>query len=217
MAAPPRSVNAPVDSTGYLQSVIPQNRLALLFKLCRDTLRRVPGGVLEVGVYKGGSLLGLAREAAHVAPDVPVWGIDTFSGHPYSDGHPVHPAGKYGDVVLGELREALRVAGYGNVRLSQQLVESGIPPAIRGLSFVHVDCDLYRPVRYCALSLPRLMRPGGIIYFDDFGHDHCPGATRAILEAVDQDRGSPLHGAIRHDVQVTEDRTRWSCYFQIEG
>jgi O-methyltransferase len=217
MQALARSTNEPVNSVGYLESVIPDNRLAFLWQLCRETLRSVPGNVLEVGVYKGGSLLGLVREAAVFAPECEVWGVDTFSGHPYSDGHPVHPAGKYGDVNLSELRNALVAAGCCNVHLEQQLVEGGISAAIRDLSFVHVDCDLYRPVLYCALSLPPRMKPGGIIYFDDFGHDHCPGATSAILEALQRDARSPLFGAVRRDVHMVEDNTKWSCYIQIEG
>jgi O-methyltransferase len=209
------SVNDPVETVDYLQSVIPSNRLAYLARICRQTLTRVPGNILEVGVYKGGSLVALAQEAKLVDPELKVWGVDTFTGHPYSDGHPVHQIGKYKDVDLATLRRALTDTGCGDLHLVQQRIEEGIPNYITDLSFVHVDCDLYLPILFSALSLPFHMKPGGVIFFDDFGHGHCPGATAAVLEAVNRDPYSRLFENACWGVYMKEDQTMWSCYFQI--
>lgn len=204
-----RSVNQPVETALYGQSVIPDNRLEYLTSKCAETLRRVPGNVVEVGVYKGGSLIRLARALRDICPEYKVYGIDTFAGHPYTDGHPVHPAGKYRDVLLPEIERL--VAGEGLdawVTLVRGKVEEVLSDLRLGdISFAHVDCDLYLPVKYCAQAFPPMMKAGGVIYFDDYGHDHCPGATRAVEEIFRKE--------LLHDVYMPEDNTRWSCYVQL--
>jgi cysteine synthase len=90
-----KNVNDPIEGVSYGESVVPDNRLDYLSWKCKETLKRTPGNVLEVGVYKGGTLIALAEALKEICPEYKVYGIDTFTGHPYSDGHPVHPEGKY--------------------------------------------------------------------------------------------------------------------------
>jgi predicted O-methyltransferase YrrM len=203
--------NAPVDTVAYLCSVIPSNRLDHLEALCRRTLLECPGHVLEVGVYRGGSLLTLARAVKEQCPQYRVIGIDTFRGHPYTDGHPVHPVGKFSDVDIAILREALARAGFSDVvELHQGRVESVLDSlGLCDVAFAHIDCDLYDPVRYCAERLPLVMKPGGVIYFDDYGHEHCPGATRAVLERFPK-------GELQ-EVFMPDDGTCWSCHVRVGG
>lgn len=207
--APARS-NAPVATVPYLQSVIPTNRLRFLADICRQALQRSPGHVLEVGVYRGGSLGVLAQVVNEVCPRYRVIGVDTFSGHPYSDNHPVHPQGKYADVDTTVLRTALDGQVYGSlVDLHRGRVEAILDSLnLDNIAFAHIDCDLYLPVRHCAQEVPRLMKPDGCIYFDDYGHEHCPGATRAVLEV--------FPSRALHEVYMPDDRTCWSCHFRLD-
>lgn len=202
--------NAPIETVPYLQSVIPANRLDYLVETCRRALQRCPGNVLEIGVYRGGSLSRLAEVVAEVCPEYRAIGIDTFSGHPYSDGHPVHPEGKYRDVDLRELARQVAEQPHGLfVELHPGRVEDILSAlALKDVAFAHVDCDLYLPVRYCAQHLPAIMKTGGTIYFDDYGHEHCPGATRAVEEVFALDD--------LHHVSMPDDGTCWSCYLRLD-
>jgi hypothetical protein len=202
--------NAPVETVDYLQSVIPPNRLDYLVEKCRETLRRCPGHVLEIGVYRGGSLSRLAQLVEEVCPEYRVIGIDTFSGHPYSDGHPVHPLGKYADVDLGRLTAAFAEQPYGGrIGLHTGRVENILQDLrLHDVAFAHIDCDLFRPVAFCAATLPALMKRGGLLYFDDYGHDHCPGATRAVDEAFPPER--------INQVYMPDDGTCWSCHVRLD-
>ncbi|WP_414682882.1 TylF/MycF/NovP-related O-methyltransferase [Longimicrobium sp.] len=204
-----RRTNDPVDSVGYLASVIPRNRLNYLVSLCEETLRQVPGNVLEVGVYRGGSLVCLADVVSRVSPEHCVFGVDTFTGHPYTDGHPIHPIGKYADIEVDTLIRSLTARGLDRwIKLIRGRVEHVLDPdSIRPLSFVHVDCDLYSPVLYCARELPSRIQRGGIIYFDDYGHEHCPGATAAVREM--------FATAQVTEVYMQEDETCWSCFIRV--
>ncbi|MGA2178011.1 MAG: class I SAM-dependent methyltransferase [Verrucomicrobiota bacterium] len=204
-------VNSPVESVPYGQSVIPANRLDYIEALAERTLAEVPGNVLEVGVYKAGSLLPLAR-ALNENPTCErygAYGIDTFTGHPYTDGHPVHPKGKYSDVDFGELERFLITTGlFDRIQLHKGRVEDIWPTLeLPKFSFVHIDCDLYLPVKFCAQQVPRLMNKGGVLFFDDYGHEHCPGATRAIKEIF------PNHPFT--EVSMEDDGTRWSCFMNF--
>jgi hypothetical protein len=172
-------------------------------------LNRVSGSVVEVGVYRGGTLRVLAETVRKIRPSEKVIAIDTFEGHPYSDGHPVHFPGKYKDVELEPLMRYFDKDGllpwieFHKGKVEDILPDLDLPP----LSFAHVDCDLYRPVRYCAGALPSRMKQGSMIYFDDYGHAHCPGATKAVDEIFPKNE--------IHEVFLPKDNTNWSCFINI--
>jgi O-methyltransferase len=202
------TVNKPVETVPYGQTVIPRNRLKLLAEACRKALKRVPGNVLEVGIYRGGTFVQLAKAVQDICPQFQAFGIDTFLGHPYTDGHRNHPKGKYSDVDLGELFYFFNSQGLGNrIELFLGKVEEIFASlGLGNISFAHIDCDLYIPVKYCAENVPRVMNKGGVIFFDDYGHDHCPGATRAVEEVFSSEQ---------INVVQLNDGTRWSCWIQV--
>ena len=80
--------------------------------------------------------------------------------------------------------------------------------ALRDVAFAHVDCDLYLPVAFCAAELPALMQPGAMLYFDDYGHEHCPGATRAVHEF--------FAAGLLNEVYMPDDGTCWSCHLRLD-
>lgn len=203
------NTNRPVETVDYGQTVIPANRLEFLYQKCKQVLQRNPGNVLEVGVYKAGTLLALAKAMNEVCPEYTVYGVDTFSGHPYSDGHPVHYEGKYADVNLNDLTQFLSTIPYsGNIKLFQGKIEELWPSLpIKNLSFAHIDCDLYVPIKYCCLNVPGKFNDGAAMYFDDYGHAHCPGATRAVDEIFGTTK--PINEVI------LEDLTNWSCFIDF--
>lgn len=202
------NVNTPIDSVPYGETVIPENRLKYLVWKCKETLKRTPGNILEVGTYRGGTLIALAEALKEVCPEYKVYGVDTFFGHPYTDGHPVHPEGKYADVEKKELEEYIKSKNLEkHIVLYSGKVEDILEEVeLKDVSFAHIDCDLYIPVKFCAQNVPTIMKEHGIMYFDDYGHEHCPGATKAIEEVFAQHE--------LHPVYMPEDDTCWSAYVQ---
>lgn len=201
--------NEPVDIVAYGSSVIPSNRLDFLVRKCRETLEQSPGNVLEVGVYRGGSLLALTEVLKETCPQFKVYAIDTFAGHPYTDGHHVHPMGKYGNVEIIELEQLISAKGLTQwVNLFRGRVEEIFQGLhLNNISFAHIDCDLHTPVKYCAENVPPIMTHGGVLYFDDYGHEHCPGATTAVDGTFDK--------KLLHEVYMHDDHTCWSCYIEM--
>lgn len=48
------------------------------------------------------------------------------------------------------------------------------------VAFAHIDCDQYRSIYDSAKYLSDKMVAGGIMYFDDYGYEHLPLATKAV-------------------------------------
>ena len=146
--------------------------------LCALAASAPPGDFVELGVYKGGSAERLYQIAE--AQGRRLWLFDTFSGHPANNpahddvGH--HHVGKYADAV--DPHELQR-------RLPRAIIARGVFPETFGtlidrISFVHSDLDLYDPTEAVCRLLPPRMVAGGMLYFDDYGWEECPGVREAV-------------------------------------
>jgi len=160
-------------------SLITEDKLASLLT-CLAQVRDVPGFAAECGVYHGATLRAIAVECPHRT----VIGFDTFSGLPGSAWSPdeVHRVGDFSDVDLDEVLH--NVADLVNIRLVPGVFPASAAAcgAMR-FAFVHVDVDFHKSTK-AAIDwfLPR-MNAGGVMVFDDYGWEMCPGVKRAIDEA----------------------------------
>lgn len=57
-------------------------RFDALFKFIRDNHSRIPGDIVEAGVYRGSSLIALGMLLKQLGSDKKVYGFDSFSGFP---------------------------------------------------------------------------------------------------------------------------------------
>ncbi len=154
-----------------------------------------PGGVLEVGVFKGGSLVQWAtfRELLENENSRKIVGFDMFGPFPSSD--IVKSDKKFIEkwnkqfaeefVSKEELEKCFTNKGLGNVQLIQGDIRETLPiflknnPAFR-ISLLHIDTDVYEP---CEIALElcwdRIV-PGGILLLDDYAT--IEGETLAVDE-----------------------------------
>lgn len=157
------------------RTLITRDRLDSLIDLCSRTKAEV---IAEVGVYKGGSLKFLAENF----PTAVILGFDTFEGLPkehWSEDEFHEP---------GEFDDTTRKSVYEFINSPNVILIKGLFPATAKhykdlrFDFVHVDVDFYKAT---ALSIawfwPRMV-DGGIIVFDDYKWDNCPGVKRALDE-----------------------------------
>jgi hypothetical protein len=145
----------------------------------------------ECGVYKGASLASCARIARATGSRVAFTGLDTFAGLPALSetdlAYNPHKAAR-GDVPLFSDTSLEQVQAF----LAEQapgaeatLVAGLFADTLRTLperryDFVHVDCDLYEPHLECLEYFYPRMRPGGIVFFDDYHSVEFPMAKGAI-------------------------------------
>jgi len=161
-----------------------------------DNAAKLQGHIIECGVFRGSTLLGMAhRLALRGLRDVPLIGCDSFQGFPapsredaLEDGsfHERTREGLYSDTSYDTLCSRISALGYAqNIRVLKGFFIDTLP-LLSELKFniVHLDCDLYESYRTCLNFLyPRLV-PGGYMVFDeyDIAVPVYPGARKAIDE-----------------------------------
>ena len=168
-------LNATTTSTvNKPESVVGDNIIEVMLQ----TLKTTPasGCIVEVGVYKGGTLWHLAQ----AAEGRPVYGYDTFGGMPFSHDGDSHKTGDFADTSLDAVQAAVPEATLVQGTFPGSLID--MPP----IAFAHVDCDQYQSVKDCINVLGPKMMVGGVMWFDDY---NClPSANRAVDEAFSADR-----------------------------
>jgi O-methyltransferase len=150
-------------------------------------VRDLPGDTAECGVYTGASstvILQTLQEAGTREP----WhhyGIDSFAGL----SEPVPDDGSHwtvGDLAVGRNHAERNLAPFAG-RFT--LVEGWIPEVLEilpetGYRLVHVDVDLFEPTAASLSYFLDRVVDGGVVICDDYGFSTCPGAYRAVNEAV---------------------------------
>jgi len=171
-------------------SLVSFDRLRVLDKFAKQALY-LEGNFWECGVYKGGTAL-LFSEAIKVNKQIKLRLFDTFSGMP--ECHPQKDKHKKGDFIDTSL-ESVK-AFIGDTK-QVHYYEGLIPETFKGLedekiAFVHIDVDIYQSVMDCCkFIMPRMVK-GGIVIFDDYGFESCPGAKEAIDEYFKDKSENPL-------------------------
>jgi len=163
---------------------------------------RIPGDIVECGVWRGGSLM-MAAYGLKAAGDTTrrLVACDTFEGHPRPDAeldrdvwgrdmaavHDEMAAAKqpWARVDLEEVRANLESTGYPseNIVLVKGMVEETLPSdAIKDIAVLRLDTDWYASTKHILETLYSRLSYGGVLIVDDYGH--MDGARRATDEFV---------------------------------
>jgi ABC-type polysaccharide/polyol phosphate transport system ATPase subunit len=146
---------------------------------------------VECGVFRGHSLLSLAQVAQRSAAAVRIYGLDSFAGFPEfsaTDLETVSPKIRevsrlvFQEASLEAVQEKLKGAAVDHlVTLKKGFFCDVLPElAAMAFAFVHIDCDLYEGHLECLEFFYPRMKPGGMIFFDDYHSVEFTGARSAI-------------------------------------
>lgn len=175
-------------------------KLRRIDRALRET-RSVPGDILEFGVALGGSGIILAKATGAEKKFI---GFDVFETipPPTSDKDDTVSKARY-DIIsagqsegiggdsyygyrpdlLGDVKRSFQKHGVpvsDRVQLRQGLFEDSWPKAdVKVISFAHIDCDWYDPVKFCLDSCADKLSIGGIMLIDDY-HDY--GGCRTAVD-----------------------------------
>ena len=143
---------------------------------CVRAVKRIPGAIVEIGVYKGGSLKAIAA----VETDKKILGIDSFEGlvevTPNIDTHKI---GDFGDSDFETVKNLM--AAHKNVEVLKGIFPI-IPWPFETVSLFHIDVDTYESTRSSLWYSARYLEHGGVVVCDDYGAVSCPGARIAVNE-----------------------------------
>jgi len=166
--------------------------------------RKIAGDIVECGVWKGGSMLLVARKLARAGDTTRrLYLFDTFEGMSEPTTNDVSAVDQStaddllnkvgreeGDNVwcyspLDEVRANLEKSGYpmDRIQFVKGKVEDTLPePSIDRLALLRLDTDWYESTKHELATLYDRLVPGGILVIDDYGH--WSGARKAVDEFI---------------------------------
>jgi O-methyltransferase len=152
---------------------------------CVREVAGIPGDILEVGVWRGGTGAVLAAAARRWKPDANVWLCDTFSG--VVKAGPFDPAYRGGEHA--DSSQETVVSLLSGLELTNASILEGVFPddtasslADRKIALCHIDVDVYQSAADIVTWLMPRMSRGSILVFDDYGFSTCKGITRLVNE-----------------------------------
>ena len=151
---------------------------------CVLETQTIEGDIIELGTYKGGMSIMIARLLKNIGSKKRIYTCDTFEGHPYDDKFGKERKGRFSDVNFSYVEEKFckfRVAD--KIRIVKGMFEDVLHRKLgdKRFSFAFVDCDLYQSTKYSLNFLIPRMADGGIIALHDYSNPQ-RGLSKAVHE-----------------------------------
>jgi O-methyltransferase len=168
-------------------------------------LADVPGAILEVGVWRGGSGALMAARAAALGIEDQVYLCDTWEGVVKSGAvDTYYRDGKHDDTSLGIVEKLLADMRLDRVECLQGIFpdDTGDKVADQAFRLCHIDVDVYQSAKDVLDWVWPRLSPQGMVVFDDYGFPACPGITRFVDEQRMQADRLVLHNINGHGLLV---------------
>jgi hypothetical protein len=181
-------------------------RMYALYEACRYiSVAKIPGAVVECGVWRGGSAMlaaGALRNRRETERDI--WLYDTYEGMSEPTEHDLDKHGrpaaelmKAGEknketsvwcyASLDDVQRNMRATRYPDprIRYIKGKVEDTIPNEIpEQIALLRLDTDFYESTLHELRHLYPRMAPGAVLIIDDYGH--WQGARKATDQFFDE-------------------------------
>jgi O-methyltransferase len=168
-------------------------------------LRDVPGAILEVGVWRGGTGALMAARATQIGIDDPVYLCDTWEGVVKTGAvDTYYHDGKHSDASRTIVEGLVRRLDLDDVVCLEGVFpdDTGVQIDDRIFRLCHIDVDVYRSASdVFDWVWPRLSTQG-VVVFDDYGFPACPGVTQFVDEQRMREDRLVLHNLNGHGLVV---------------
>ena len=172
---------------------------------CLGELTEVPGAILEVGVWRGGTGALLAWRAASLGLDETLYLCDTWEGIVKTGPTDIYyHDGKHDDTSRAIVERLVERMQLTNIELLQGIFPDDTASRVHDDRFrlVHIDVDVYESAKdVFDWSWPRLAE-GGMVIFDDYGCPATPGVTQFVNERRSETDRLMLHNLNGHAILI---------------
>lgn len=187
-------------------TMVDEFRLYELWQLTKESAKLEKGSILEVGSWRGGSGAIIAKSAQKHGINTPVYICDTFEGIVKAGEKDPHFANSdinnTSDTIVKDLMHRLKLV---NAKVFKGIFPddtSHLIPSSEQFRFCHIDVDVYQSAKDIVEWLwPRLV-DGGIIVFDDYGFESCPGITEYVNELRSRKDCTVIHNLNGHGIVI---------------
>lgn len=170
--APWKSDNDFLDTFHFAESqtLVDKYRCWELWDLVRN-VGKVPGALIEIGVWRGGTGILIAKSAELSNIDDAVYLCDTFTGVPKAtEKDNTYQGGEHSDTSKATVEALVRALNLRNVTLLTGIFpeETGAIVEEATFRFCHIDVDVYQSAKDIVEWVWGRLSIGGIIVFDDY-------------------------------------------------
>lgn len=148
-------------------------------------LNKVPGDILEVGVWRGGTGCLMATQAANLNVKRTIFLCDTFSGVVKATAKDTHyKGGEHADTTQQVVETLIAQLGLDNTKILKGIFPDETGHAIQDaqIALCHIDVDVYESGLDVFNWANARMGIGAMVVFDDYGFLGCEGITKLANE-----------------------------------
>jgi O-methyltransferase len=165
---------------------------------------KLSGSFIEVGVWRGGTGALIASAAKKNGIAAPLYLCDTFQGVVKAGIHDsAYKGGEHADTSIRTVEALMKSLGLTNYRIVEGIfpdATSHLIPENERFRLCHIDVDVYDSARDIVDWVWNRIVPGGLIVFDDYGFEMCPGITRLVNEQMGMSDRLVFHNLNGHAI-----------------
>jgi O-methyltransferase len=165
----------------------------------------VPGAIVEVGVWRGGTGAIMASRAAQLGIAETLYLCDTWEGVvKTTDVDTYYRDGKHDDTSLDIVTRLVSELGLTNVTTLQGIFPDETADRIEEDTFrmAHIDVDVYQSAKDVFDWVWPRLSPHGVVVFDDYGFPACPGVAKFVDEQRMLDDRLVIHNLNGHGIVI---------------
>ncbi len=142
-------------------------------------LQHVPGDILEVGVWRGGTGVLLARRAKDLTMTAEVFLADTFAGVAKAGAaDPWYRGGEHADTSPQIVKKLATSQGVDvSILVGMFPEDTAETISDRRFRMAHIDVDVYDSARDALEWVWSRLEVGGVVVWDDYGAFECEGVA----------------------------------------
>ena len=170
-----------------------------------EKVRLLDGGLIEVGVWRGGTGAMMARRAMMCGITDPVYLCDTFEGVVKASGSdPSYVGGEHADTSEQIVAQLVQRMALPQVKILKGIFPDQTAGSLTASTFrlCHIDVDVYQSAKDVYDWIWAKLVVGGVVVFDDYGFDSTPGVTRFVEEQAQLPGRMTIHNLNGHAVVV---------------
>lgn len=161
------------------------------------------GDILEVGVWRGGTGLLLAKGSSETTQ---IFLCDTFEGVvKATENDSVYKGGEHADTSMDIVNALLQKNNTSNVTILKGIFPEETAHEIENRTFkiCHIDVDVYQSAKDIFAWVWKKLVVGGVVVFDDYGFAACEGITTLVNElALEYSNSLKIYNINGHGILI---------------